>query len=53
MAKHFPPRYGKNKPRTILKDDASETTSGQTGLIISNYGQTLDVEDQTGVIHPR
>jgi ribosome biogenesis GTPase len=51
MAKRFPPRYGKNKPRTILKDDASEATSGQTGLIISNYGQTLDVEDQTGAIH--
>jgi len=50
MAKRFPPRYGKNKPRTISKDDAS-TASGQTGLIISNYGQTQDVEDQAGVVH--
>ena len=51
MAKQIPPRYGKTRQLTLSKDNLAETASGQSGLIISNYGQTLDVEDQAGGIH--
>lgn len=51
MAKRFPPRYGKNKRLASLNDNLPDTASGQSGLIVSNYGQTLDVEDQAGGIH--
>jgi ribosome biogenesis GTPase / thiamine phosphate phosphatase len=51
MTKQFPPRYTKYKRRAPIKDDLAETAMGQNGLIVSNYGQALDVEDQTGAIH--
>jgi ribosome biogenesis GTPase len=51
MAKRFPPAYGKNKRLTTVKDESPAATSGQSGLVISNYGHTLDVEDQAGAIH--
>ena len=51
MARHIPPRYGKSKQLKLSKDELSEGASGQSGLIIGNYGQTLDVEDEAGGIH--
>jgi len=51
MAKHSPSRRAKDKRRTALQDDLPDVTAGQAGLVICNYGQTLDVEDQAGRIH--
>lgn len=51
MTKHSPPRRVKDKRRTPTQDDLSDAAAGQTGLVICNYGQTLDVEDQAGHIH--
>ena len=51
MAKRFPPSYGKKKRLAPLKGDSSDASSGQNGLIVSNYGQTLGVEDESGGIH--
>jgi ribosome biogenesis GTPase len=51
MAKHFPPpAYGKGKRPAATKDKLSDSTVGQSGLVIRNYGQTLDVEDHAGTV---
>ena len=51
MGKRIPPRYGRNKRPAAKNDLLSESASGEDGLIISNYGQALDVEDRSGNIH--
>lgn len=51
MAKHSPSRRAKDKRRTPAQDNLSDARAGQSGLVICNYGQTLDVEDQAGSIH--
>lgn len=51
MARHIPSRRVKGKRRPPFREDLSDATGGQNGLIICNYGQTLDVEDQGGRIH--
>ena len=51
MAKLIPPRSGKRRQHHRMKDNLTESDSGQSGLIICNYGQTLDVEDQSGQVH--
>ena len=51
MAKRSPPHYGKKKVTVSRKEDSSDISSGQNGLVVSNYGQTMDIEDQAGNIH--
>jgi ribosome biogenesis GTPase len=51
MARHIPLRRVKSKRRRPFREDLSDATAGKNGLIICNYGQTLDVDDQSGRIH--
>lgn len=50
MAKRLPPAYGKNKRLTTLNDESADKATGHSGLVIRNYGQTLDVEDPDGIV---
>lgn len=51
MAKPYSPLHGRKKHSASAKEDLSGTAAGQlSGLVVSNYGQSLDVEDHTGKI---
>lgn len=51
MAKPVPPHRSNKKQITSLKKDLSDFPTGQNGLVISNYGKTFDIEDDTGKLH--
>jgi ribosome biogenesis GTPase len=51
MARRSPPRHRKKKPDSSLSNDNPEATASQNGLVISNYGQTLSIEDDAGRLH--
>jgi ribosome biogenesis GTPase len=51
MVKRAPRHYGKKTGAVLRKEDSSDFSSGQNGLVVSNYGQTLDIEDESGQVH--
>jgi ribosome biogenesis GTPase len=51
MAQRSPPRSRQKKPDTRLSTDKLEVAASQNGRVISNYGQTLSIEDDAGRVH--
>ena len=51
MAKRSLSPRTKNKHSGSSNEDPCDSTPGRNGLIISHYGQTLDIEDDAGELH--
>lgn len=51
MAKHSPPYHNKKKRLGASPEQVSESAMGESGLVVRNFGQTLEIEDDTGKLH--
>ena len=51
MAKRPPPQHARNQRSSSAKTAPTDSLPGRNGLIISHYGQTLDIEDDAGELH--